>query len=60
MQRMQKNPCQFHKSFFHSYGTRYQILSIAKQIIQSHKGKIWADIELGIGTKIIFIISEIQ
>jgi two-component system sensor histidine kinase ArlS len=31
-------------------------LSIAKQIIQNHNGKIWAESELGSGTKIIFTI----
>ena len=34
-------------------------LAIAKQIIQNHKGRIWAESEPGKGTRISFIIPEI-
>jgi histidine kinase len=35
-------------------------LSIAKQIIESHKGKIWAESSLGNGTTIFFSLKKVE
>lgn len=34
-------------------------LAIAKQIVTSHKGRIWVESKLGIGTKFIFSLSKV-
>lgn len=35
-------------------------LSIARQIIEAHGGKIWADSELGVGTSIFFSLPKVR
>ena len=35
-------------------------LAIAKKIIEEHGGSIWAESEIGVGTKIIFTLKKIE
>ncbi|RMG63776.1 MAG: hypothetical protein D6722_17380 [Bacteroidetes bacterium] len=46
-----------HHKFSHYQGTGIG-LSICKKIVEQHKGRIWIDSELGMGTTVFFILPE--